>query len=81
MSIHATNSDEMMVQSELQKHLKSLSTIIKSEKGLKENVSNLDQIKKQPWYFIKFQSFCKSELNGDPRKNYYPYFVLAEVIF
>lgn len=39
----------------------------------------LEAIKKQHWYFINFQTFCKSDVNPDPNEDYDPYFVLAEV--
>ena len=40
---------------------------------------SLEAIKKQHWYFINFQTFCKSDVNPDPNEDYDPYFVLAEV--
>jgi hypothetical protein len=38
-----------------------------------------NSITNQRWYFIKFQTFCKSDVNPDTQFNYKPYFVLAEV--
>jgi hypothetical protein len=40
-----------------------------------------DLIKRQSWYFIKFQSFCKADESFNPYKmyKYDPYYVLGEV--
>jgi hypothetical protein len=51
---------------------KELSKASKAEK-------NVEFIKNQRWYFIKFQSFCKSEMNPMHEYDYSPYYVLAEL--
>lgn len=65
--------DEIKEQEDLAKLLSSLSSV-KREDG-----RSMDGIKEQHWYFIQFQTFCKSDVNPDPDHRYNPYFVLAEV--
>ena len=66
--------DEIKEQEDLAKLLSSLSSV-KREDG-----RSMDGIKEQHWYFIQFQTFCKSDVNPDPDHRYNPYFVLAEVV-
>lgn len=67
--------DQANDQQDLADFLDKLS-YVKAESDPSES---LNAIKKQHWYFINFQTFCKSEVNPDPTYDYSPYFVLAEV--
>ncbi len=64
------------------KHVRELETFLEklasANRGTTKDI-NENKIANQRWYFIKFQSFCKSDSNGDIKPNYRPYFVLAEV--
>lgn len=59
---------------ELENLLKNLSTIKNETAG-----DHLSSIKQHRWYFINFQTFCKSDSNSDSDYNYKPYYVLAEI--
>lgn len=66
--------DKSKNQEDLSKFLNYLANMKREDTG-----KSLDGIKDQHWYFIKFQTFCKSDVNPDKDYDYDPYFVLAEV--
>jgi hypothetical protein len=76
------NEDEKR-QRDLEEFLSKIKeyTLIKEENEIfNKQPKKLDQIKNQRWYFIKFQSFCKPDINPLPDEfNYESYYVLAEV--
>ena len=52
---------------------------IKHKEKTKKIIFDQESVANQPWYVIKFQTFCKASENPIPNFNHLPYFVLAEV--
>ena len=63
---------------EISKFFISLLEKKKAESSSK-SVDLRELIRNQHWYFIKFLSFCKCDVNPIKERNYMPYWVLAEV--